>query len=143
MGTVKDMDLFLCVGIPQDHAATVRNAAQEGSLQWRQPQVMDGLRFNKRRDVKELQIYHICSTQIQCDWGVWLIHDRSTEKWSNLVASMTKGFAGHISSQTVEDQVPAGGARGDGAVIGIEWHTGHLFFMILSEKKTDLHHVVI
>lgn len=33
---------------------------------------------------------------------------------------MTKGFAGHISSQTVEDQIPTGGARGDRAVIGIE-----------------------
>lgn len=67
---------------------------------------------------------------------VWWICDRSTETWSNLVASMTKGFAGHISSQTVEDQVPAGGARGNGAVIGVEWHTGHLFFMVLKEKKT-------
>lgn len=43
MATVKDVDLFLCVGIPQDHGAAVRNAAQQGTLQWRQPQVMDGL----------------------------------------------------------------------------------------------------
>lgn len=44
---------------------------------------------------------------------------------------MTKGPAGNISGQTVEDQVPAGGAGGDGAVVGVERHTGHIFFMVL------------
>lgn len=62
---------------------------------------------------------------------VWWIHYGSTEEQSDLVDSMTKGLAGNISSQAVEDQVPAGGARGDGAVIGVERHTGHLFFMVL------------
>lgn len=53
---------------------------------------------------------------------------------------MAKGLAGHISSQAVEDQVPAGGARGDGAVIGVERHTGHVFFMVLEERgKPFLH----
>lgn len=62
---------------------------------------------------------------------VWWIHYSSTEEQADLVDSMTKGLAGNISSQAVEDQVPAGGAGGDGAVIGVERHTGHLFFMVL------------
>lgn len=44
----------------------------------------------------------------------------SAETQPDLVDSMTKGLAGNIGSQAVEDQVPAGGARGDGAVIGVE-----------------------
>lgn len=51
---------------------------------------------------------------------------------------MTEGLAGNIGSQAVEDQVPAGGAGGDGAVIGVERHTGHLFFVVLQDSKPYL-----
>lgn len=44
MGTLKDADLLLGVGVPQDHGAAVRNAAQQRALQRGQPQVMDGLK---------------------------------------------------------------------------------------------------
>lgn len=47
MAAVKDVDLFLCVSIPQDHVATVGNAAQQRTLQWRQPQLIDGLQLQQ------------------------------------------------------------------------------------------------
>lgn len=118
MAAVKDVDLFLCVGIPQDHGATVRNTAQQRTLQWRQPQLGDGLQIQQEK---------VC----QFNFLVWCIHHRSTQQQPNLVDSMAKGPAGNISGQTVEDQVPAGWAGGDGAVIGVERHTGHIFFMVL------------
>lgn len=57
---------------------------------------------------------------------------------SDLVAAMTEGFTGHIGGETVQDQISTGGARGDAAVVGIEGHTGHLFFMILTDGNTNL-----
>ena len=48
VATVKDVNLSLCVDVPQDHGATVRNAAQQGTLHWRQPQVMDGLETQQK-----------------------------------------------------------------------------------------------
>lgn len=47
MGAVEDVDLFLHVGVPQDHGAAVRNAAQQGALQWGEPQVVDGLEIQQ------------------------------------------------------------------------------------------------
>lgn len=47
MGAVKNMDLLLGVGVPQDHGAAVRNAAQQGALQRGQPQVVDGLKLKQ------------------------------------------------------------------------------------------------
>lgn len=53
---------------------------------------------------------------------------------SYLVCAVTEGFAGHIGGQTVEDQISAGRAGGDGAVIGIKRHTGHFFFVVLTDR---------
>lgn len=122
MAAVKDVDLFLRVSIPQDHGAAVGNAAQQRTLQWRQPQLVDGLQVQQEK---------VCKFNVL----VWWIHHRSTQQQPNLVDSMTKGLAGNISGQTVEDQVPAGGAGGDGAVVGVERHTGHIFFMVLEDRK--------
>lgn len=47
MGAVKNMDLLLGVGVPQDHGAAVRNAAQQGALQRGQPQIVDGLKLKQ------------------------------------------------------------------------------------------------
>lgn len=47
MGAVKNMDLLLGVGVPQDHGAAVRNAAQQGALQAGEPQVVDGLEIEQ------------------------------------------------------------------------------------------------
>ncbi len=54
---------------------------------------------------------------------------------SDLVAAVAEGFAGQVGGQTVEDQISAGGAGGDVTVIGIEGHTGHLFFMVLRDRR--------
>lgn len=43
VGAVEHVDLPLGVGVPQDHGAAVRHAAQERAPQRRQPQVVDGL----------------------------------------------------------------------------------------------------
>ena len=48
---------------------------------------------------------------------------------------MAEGFAGQVGGQAVEDQISTGGAGGDVAVVGVEGHTGHLFFMILGNEK--------
>lgn len=47
---------------------------------------------------------------------------------------MAEGFAGQVGGQTVEDQISTGGAGGDVAVIGVEGHTRHLFFMVLRDN---------
>lgn len=47
VAAVKDVDLFLRVGVPQDHGAAVRNAAQQRTLQRRQPQLVDGLQMQQ------------------------------------------------------------------------------------------------
>lgn len=47
---------------------------------------------------------------------------------------MTESFAGHIGGQTVEDQISAGRAGGNGAVVGIKRHTGHIFFVVLTDR---------
>lgn len=51
---------------------------------------------------------------------------------------MAEGFTGHGGGETVQDQISTGGARGDAAVIGVEGHAGHLFFMILADGKTSI-----
>lgn len=53
---------------------------------------------------------------------------------SHLVAAVAKGFAGQVGGQTVEDQISTGGTGGNVAVIGVEGHTGHLFFMVLRDN---------
>lgn len=53
---------------------------------------------------------------------------------SHLVAAVAKGFAGQVGGQTVEDQISTGGAGGDVAVIGVEGHTRHVFFMVLRDN---------
>lgn len=60
------------------------------------------------------------------------------DRRSDLVAAVTEGFAGHIGGQTVEEQISTGGTGGNGAVIGIKGHTGHLFFMVLGEGGTSV-----
>lgn len=49
MAAVKDVDLFLRVGVPQDHGAAVGDAAQQGTLQRRQPQLVDGLQTQQEK----------------------------------------------------------------------------------------------
>lgn len=48
VSTVKNMELLLGVGVPQDHSAAVRNTAQQRALQHRQPQVVDGLKIKQK-----------------------------------------------------------------------------------------------
>lgn len=48
VGAVEDMQLLLRVGVPEDHGAAVRYAAQQGALQHGQPEVMDGLRVKPK-----------------------------------------------------------------------------------------------
>lgn len=59
-----------------------------------------------------------------------------TSRRPHLVAAVAEGFAGHVGGQTVQDQVSAGGTGSNGAVIGVEGHAGHLFFMILRDRGT-------
>lgn len=40
----------------------------------------------------------------------------------------------------MEDQVPAGGARGHAAVVGVKGHAGHLFFMVLQRQTQIIVH---
>lgn len=47
MGAIKHVELLLGVGVPQDHGSAVGNAAQQGTLQHGQPQVMDGLKIHR------------------------------------------------------------------------------------------------
>lgn len=54
---------------------------------------------------------------------------------SDLVAAVAEGFAGHVGGQTVEHQVSAGGARGDGAVVSVERHAGHFLFVVLRDAE--------
>ena len=54
-----------------------------------------------------------------------------SSRLSDLVAAVAEGFAGQVGGQTVEDQISAGGAGGDVAVIGIKGNAGHLFFVVL------------
>ena len=44
VGALEHVKLLLGVGVPQDHGAAVRDAAQQGALQRGQPQVVDRLR---------------------------------------------------------------------------------------------------
>lgn len=66
-------------------------------------------------------IFPLCDTSNKCE--------------CHLVGAVTEGFAGHVGGQTVEDQISAGRAGGDGAVVGIKGHTGHIFFVVLSDRE--------
>lgn len=48
---------------------------------------------------------------------------------------MAERPAGQVGGQTVEDQVAAGGAGGNVAVVSIKGHASHLLLMVLREKE--------
>lgn len=48
---------------------------------------------------------------------------------------MAERPAGQVGGQTVEDQVAAGGAGGNVAVVGIKRYASHLLLMVLREKE--------
>lgn len=53
VGAVEHVQLLLGVGVPQDHGAAVRDAAQKGALHHGQPQVVDGLREQKSSNFRQ------------------------------------------------------------------------------------------
>lgn len=79
-------------------------------------------------------IVYASLTLLTVYWTVYFSLTNTVDRRSDLVAAVTEGFAGHVGGQTVEDQISTGGTGGDGAVIGIKGHTGHLFFMLLRDR---------
>lgn len=68
---------------------------------------------------------------VEFDKGqVLLAQDGGVEN-SHLHSAMTKGLAGQVGGDAVQDDIAAGGSRGYVVVVAIEGHTGYFFFVIL------------